>query len=290
MGIELQRSLAELGARKTVPFAFVCLLFFASCATTNPELLKSELNARPSAQNASPSDYAGEVQFSISNKIPARGKNLPYTFNAGISSVTSTRLGFRGLLDLREIQVQAPALLSGTLEQSCSLNVDFELDDARASGDLIELVGSVDVELYRCRNEESEGTNGRGVRFISTTVGIAAAARANVQDQCVHFDLADVVLQPTGFVGGLVNLIGLTERVEEVVLTKAKEFTEENVICPEMPSELSSLNPVFDAGGTREIGDGGIGVALSGSIDTSAMTMMELLAVMQSRGIVGGAG
>ncbi|AXT25575.1 hypothetical protein D1823_02570 [Ruegeria sp. AD91A] len=290
MGTDLQWSLAELGTRNAAPFAFVCLFLFASCATTDPELLKSELNARPTAQSASPNDYAGEVQFSISDNIPTREKSVPYTLNAGISSVTSTRLGIRGLLDLREFQVQAPALLSGTLEQSCSLNVDVKLDDTNAKGDLIELVGSVDVELYRCRDKESEGGNGRGARLISTTIGVAAAARANVRGQCVHFDLADVVLQPTGFVGGLFNLIGLTERVEEVVLTKGKEFTEENEICPKLPSELSSLKPVFDSGGTREIGDGGIGVALSGSIDTSAVTMMELLAVMQSRGIVGGEG
>ena len=46
--------------------------------------------------------------------------------------------------------------------------------------------------------------------------------------------------------------------------------------------------PILEAGGTREIGEGGIGVVVSGSIDTSAATMMKLLALMQSRDIIGG--
>ncbi|WP_425045215.1 hypothetical protein [Primorskyibacter sp. S87] len=266
---------------------FASSFFLVSCATTDPEMLKAELNAQPAQLSASVNDYAGDVRFDITDKIEARGKSLPYTLNAGFSSVTPTRLGFRGLLDLREFQTRAPDLLSGPIEEGCSLNVIANLDETNATGDLIALVGTVDVELYRCRREEADGASGRGARLISTTIGIAAAARANVRGQCVHFDLADVVLQPTGFLGGVANLFGLTERVEEIVLNKAEEFSEANVICPKMPPELSSLEPILQGGGTREIGDGGIGVALSGSIDTSAETMMDLLALMQSRGIVG---
>lgn len=275
-------------ARDSAPITLACLILLASCASTDPELLKAELDAQPSASNAKPANYSGDVQFSIADEIQAREKTVPYTLNAGLSGITPTRLGFRGLLDLRKFQAQAPELLSGPVEQGCALNVIANLDETRATGDLFALVGTVDVELYRCRGEESEGIDGRGARLISTTIGVAAAARANIRGQCVEFDLADIVLQPTGFVGGLVDLFGITDRVEEVVLTKAEAFAKENVICPRMPPELSSLEPILEAGGIREIGEGGIGVAVSGSIDTSATTMMELLALMQSRGIIGG--
>ncbi|MEO9576401.1 MAG: hypothetical protein ABJ263_06295 [Tateyamaria sp.] len=250
--------------------------------------MKTELDAQPAAVRATPADYSGDIRFGITDEINARGKAVPFTLNAGLSSVTPTRLGFRGLLDLRAFQARAPELLSGPIEEGCALNVVANLDEMGATGDLIGLVGTVDVELYRCRGEKTQGVEGRGARLISTTIGVAAAARANVSGQCVRFDLADVVLQPTGFLGGLVNLFGLTERVEEVILTKAEAFAQENVICPKMPPELSSLAPTLETGGTREIGDGGIGVALRGSVDTSAATLMELLALTQARGIVGG--
>ncbi len=264
------------------------LILLVSCASTNTELLKAELDAQPAAVRATSADYSGDIRFGFTDGIEARGKTVPFTLNAGLRSVTPTRLGFRGLLDLREFQAQAPQLLSGPLEEGCALNVVANLDETGATGDLIGLVGTVDVELYRCRGEKTQGVEGRGARLISTTIGVAAAARANVRGQCVRFDLADVVLQPTGFLGGLVNLFGLTERVEEVILSKAEEFADQNVICPKMPPELSSLAPVLESGGTREIGQGGIGVALSGSIDTSADKLMELLALMQARDIVGG--
>ena len=54
--------------------------------------------------------------------------------------------------------------------------------------------------------------------------------------------------------------------------------------------EFASLQPTLKSGGTREIGDGGIGVTLTGSVDASADTMMDLLSLMQDRGIVGGDG
>lgn len=267
---------------------FAGFFLLTSCASTDPERLKNELDAQPTASSASPSDYSGEIRLAISDEITAREKTVPYTLNAGLSSVTTTRLGFQGFLDLQEFQAKAPELLSGPIEEGCALNVVLNLDNAAAEGDLIALVGTVDVEFYRCRDEEAEGIEGRGIRLVSNTIGIAAAARANVRGQCVHFDLADVVFQPTGFIGGLVNLLGLTERVEEVVLAKAEEFTTDHPLCPKMPPELSSLKPILESGGTREIGKGGIGVVLSGSVDTSAATMMELLNLMQSSGIVGG--
>jgi len=247
------------------------------------------LDAQPAEVRATSSDYAGDIRFGISDQIVAKDKSIPYTLNAGLTSVTPTRLGFRGLLDLRDVQAMAPELLSGTVATTCALTVVSNLDETGASGDLIALVGTLDVELYRCRDKEVEGIEGRGGRLLKTTLGVAAAARANVRGQCVHFDLADVALQPTGFIGGLVNLFGLTERVETVIVDKAAEFAEENPICPKMPPELSSLAPALKTGGTREISEGGIGVTLSGSGDTSAETLMQLLSLMQSRGLVGGA-
>jgi hypothetical protein len=47
------------------------------------------------------------------------------------------------------------------------------------------------------------------------------------------------------------------------------------------------LDPHYVAGGPREIGEGGVGAALSGSVDASAGTVIRLLAVLRARGILG---
>ena len=140
--------------------AFASFLILVSCASTSTELLKTELDAQAANVRATSADYAGDVRFGFTDGIEARGKSVPFTLNAGLRSVTPTRLGFRGLLDLREFQAQAPQLLSGPLEEGCALNVVANLDEIGARGDLIGLVGTVDVELYRCRGEKTQGVEG----------------------------------------------------------------------------------------------------------------------------------
>jgi hypothetical protein len=76
--------------------------------------------------------------------------------------------------------------------------------------------------------------------------------------------------------------------LRSAILEEGAKFLSENPVCATLPDEISTLAPSFSDGGAREIGDGGIGAALSGSVDTSAATMVSLLALMKEHGVLGG--
>jgi hypothetical protein len=78
------------------------------------------------------------------------------------------------------------------------------------------------------------------------------------------------------------------QAVRVILLEVAGRFLEERPLCPELPPELASLDPVYESGGPREIEDGGLGLYLSGSIDVSTTTILDILRVLQSEGIIPG--
>lgn len=55
-------------------------------------------------------------------------------------------------------------------------------------------------------------------------------------------------------------------------------------VCPDLPAELLVLDPTFDRVAPQEIDEGGVGVALAGSIDASPANLVELLRLMQQNG------
>jgi hypothetical protein len=119
-------------------------------------------------------------------------------------------------------------------------------------------------------------------------VDAIATAKATVRDQCIEFSLTDVELDPRGFLGAIANLLGLTTLVRSAILEEGGKFLSENPVCATLPNEISTLAPSFSDGGAREIGNGGIGAVLSGSVDTSAATIVSLLALMKERGVLEG--
>jgi hypothetical protein len=71
-----------------------------------------------------------------------------------------------------------------------------------------------------------------------------------------------------------------------IVLEEANAFLDTNPVCPALPPEIAMLDPHFQSGAPRELGGGGIGAALSGSVDTSAPTLISLLALAKARGML----
>jgi hypothetical protein len=108
-----------------------------------------------------------------------------------------------------------------------------------------------------------------------------------VRHPCVRAHLVFVQLDPLGFLGGVVDLFGLTDKAEGLIVERAEAALAKHPVCPELPPEIASLDPRYIAGGVREVGEGGVGAALSGSVDTSAATLLDLVRVMKTRGVLG---
>ena len=74
------------------------------------------------------------------------------------------------------------------------------------------------------------------------------------------------------------------EAARTLLLDAVRLYLEETAVCPEMPPEVAVLDPEFGTGGPTEIGEGGIGVALAGSVDVSPRAIIDLLRLIQERG------
>lgn len=234
-----------------------------------------------------PSVYAGELSMKVPVNLPSEQEPVPVVLYAGLSGQTETRLAMNGFLDLRSVQARLPARVSGVLHETCKHELALKLDDLFADGDSVRASGTVRAKLFSCNRRDPENEK-QGFRWLTQDVDIEATARADVVGQCIRFSLVDLELDPRGLLGGIANLFGVSDLARRVVLEEAEAFLNENRVCPDLPAELGPLQPDLTSGGVREIGDRGIGAELSGSVDTSASTLISLLAVVEQRDIVEG--
>ncbi|MEM8630939.1 MAG: hypothetical protein AAGF74_06870 [Pseudomonadota bacterium] len=234
------------------------------------------------AGTVDPATYAGDVIMAFPVDLPTRFGAVPFTVYTGLDAATQTRLAVNAFVDLRAVQARLPELFTGVIQDSCNLEVALNEIDVEADGDRVVARANVFASIYRCRGRGSPEEE-QGFRFLTQRVETVATANAQVSDNCMEFALVDLELDPAGFIGGVANLFGLTERVRTAILDKAAEVLSENRFCPELPEELATLEPLYSDGGAREIGEGGMGAALVGSVGTSAATLLQILAYAQAR-------
>lgn len=253
-------------------------------ADVDPEKVRAAVTR---GEGLDPSSYAGDVSFKISEDIPIETGSVPIVLYAGLSPVTDTRLGARALVDLRLAQVRLPVLLSGVLVDDCGLEVSLDFAGVEQDGDRMRAGGLVTARFFGCRSE-GKPEEERGRRFFTQKLEAIAEATATVRNDCIEVSLVDLKLDPHGFIGGLATLFGFTESARKAILKESASFLAENPICPVLPAELASLDPSFSSGAPVELGDGGVGATLSGSVDVSAATLISLLAVLKEKDLIEG--
>jgi hypothetical protein len=218
-------------------------------------------------------------------EVQTKAGPVPVVLYLGLAPAADTRLHAEAFIDLRLAQIRLPELLSGVVVDKCRQEILLDFVGATAERDAVRAVGSVEARFYTCRKEGSSEEE-RGRRLFTQQVDAVAVATALVRENCIVIRLVDLELDPKGILGGLASLLGLTERVRASILERSATVFAENPICPALPAELSSLDLRFTSGGPREIAAGGLGAALAGSVDTSAATLVSLLAVMKERGVL----
>ncbi|MBO9447789.1 hypothetical protein [Ruegeria sp. R14_0] len=252
-----------------------------SAAATAAQTDSAAQTSSSTAKGIDPATYAGRFQIKLTKEVPLRDIPVPFTVYGGLEESSPTRLRLRAFMDLRGLQEKAPQILTGPLEESCKRQIYLEVRDVTAIGQTVKVEGSARAQFTRCkRNEEP------GIRYFGATVDATAVAKAEVQGQCLTFSIESVDLSPRGFIGGVSNLFGLTNRINQAVLEKGGEFLAANPVCPPLPSEFAVLDPIYESGGTREIAPGGMGAAVVGSADVSAETIVEVLAGLKELGVL----
>lgn len=261
-------------------WATAAVLTLSACAgVADDDILGGRVD--PSVQ-VDRSAFAGNVTFSFSETLPLDERQIPLSIGVGLTPISQTRLGARAFADLRHIQLALPELLTGSFDPSCRLGIDVRFDGAEARAETVRASGSADVRLYACR-QRGDAPVRRGALLVTQTIDIGATVVAGLEAGCVVFRLEDLAIAPRGFLGGLATALGVTERSRVALRAKTETILSENPVCPELPPSLQSLDLQFASAGLREIGQAGIGAALSGSVDLNAATIVEILAVSLAR-------
>ncbi|WP_170547272.1 hypothetical protein [Ruegeria arenilitoris] len=245
-----------------------------------PVLLAAALDARaPEAQ---------QVDFVIDASLPVRDTELPYTLDLNLTAAAPTRIGVDALLDLREIQKIVPERLAdNAVVDNCGLQVRLDELSFKARGDAIDLDGDVTITVFECsRTSERDFQRGEQKRAISANM--STEATVELRDNCAYFKLIDLTLTAPEAQREQLLEDDTLDSVKELMLAAVDLVLNDTPLCPELPAELASLDPVYDNGGPKEIGEGGLGVFLEGSVDFSPSTILDILTVLQQKELIPG--
>lgn len=245
-----------------------------------PALMAAALGAHSSG--------AQEVTFVIDATQQVRETELPYKLDLSLTAVAPTRIGVGALLDLREIQKTVPERLAdNAIIDNCGLQVRLDDLSLQALDDAIDLDGDVTITIFEC-SRTSERDFQRGEQKRAILANMATQATVELRDNCAYFKLIDLTLAAPEEQREQLLEDDTLESAKELMLAAVDLVLNETPLCPELPPELASLDPTYDNGGPREIGEGGLGVFLEGSVDVSPSTILDILTVLQEQQLIPG--
>ncbi|WP_171239110.1 hypothetical protein [Ruegeria sp. HKCCA5763] len=270
---------------------FVLFTILGACERERPKP-SGELNpqrllaAVKNGEGIDPSKYKGDIEFLLPSEVPVGNEVFNVAFFIGLSPATETRLRVTAMADLRAIQARFPELASGVYDDSCSREVSVKIHETEAIEDHVELRGSMFVRFFSC-SQNASGEE-RGGLWLTQEIDTKAKVEAFVEAQCVRFSVVELELDPRGFTGFIAKMFGVIEEARTEILEQAENYFDANPICLTVPKELKPVSPKATLVRALEIGEGGIGAEIQGSIDTDATTLVNLLSVMELSDIIEG--
>lgn len=229
---------------------------------------------------------AQQVDFIFDEILEAGDLELPYKLNLGLSATAPTRVGVNALLDLREVQKIIPERLAdNALVDSCGMQVTLNDLSILADEDTIALDSLLGITRFDCGRISRQDFR-RGDELGSFSAQLSTVVSVELRDNCAYLKLPDLTLSgPESTKDRLLQENTLSE-VKNLLLAAIDLVLSETPLCPELPAELASLDPIYEKGGPLEIGDGGLGVLLSGSIDVAPSTIIDMLLVLQREKVI----
>ncbi len=228
--------------------------------------------------------HAEQVNFKISENLNAGNFELPYTLDMKLNAVAPTRVGVDALLDLRDIQKTLPERLADSARiDNCGVQVKLDDLSILAKGNVLTLQSRLGVTRFDC-GRISEKDFRRGNELGAFSANLSADVSVELEDNCAYLKIPDLTLaSPESTRDRLLKENTLAE-AKSFMLAAVDLVLRETPLCPKLPKELASLDPSYDIGGPREVEDGGLGVFLSGSLDVSPSTIIEILIALQRAG------
>ncbi len=229
---------------------------------------------------------AREVKLEFNQTLAAEGVEFPYRLSMTLTDVAPTRIGVEAILDLREVQEALSERLNDTeLANLCNAQVTLETLSTVAQGNEIAVQGRFAMEAFKCDRKAGQPPQ-RIESIAANSLTFTAAASVQVQDQCVYFELGGMDLTLAKPIPDTETQAQFLSEAQAIFQKASNAVLQRNPVCPTLPPELSSIDPRFASGGTVEISNGGIGVTLKGSFDVSPGTILDVLKVLQQRGVL----
>jgi hypothetical protein len=182
--------------------------------------------------------------------------------------------------NLGALQAALPVLLSRVVEDTCRRRVGVEVQTVRPEGDALRLTGRVQIISYRCRGDNLDSR----LRIFSNVTGFDALVDGRLEDNCLGAELEELSVDPSGLVGGLINLLGLRDRIASKAREAINEGLEGSTRCIDLPDKLQILETHLSTGGFRDFGDGAMGFVVEGTINVRARNLVTLLGVLAKEG------
>lgn len=228
---------------------------------------------------------AEEVTFKVNPNVNLGEREVPMDLALRLTNVSATRISIESVLDLRRAQKILVEELTGTaFVDICDAQISVKEAVARTDDIALTLGGRIEAQLFRCEGQFG-GNRERVEEIFTGGLTIAATASAKFRDDCLYFGLVDLRLAPDR-ITETAETKESVEKVRDIFFKTADAILEKSPVCPELPAELSSLSPTYEAGGTRELGEGGIGFFFQGSVDVSTETIIDILRVLQSKDVL----
>lgn len=226
---------------------------------------------------------AETVSFDFERKFELQNTEIPYTMSLDLNALSPVRIGLDAVLDLRQAQEMVPTLLTGdVIVDICNTKIELGAVAIKAADDAIGVAGQLKADFFACERDKLSPVD-RGELLFSQSLAMAASASVTIREQCVHFRFDNLEFKQDGPLELTVEQQEFLTQAKTLMLDASDRFLTNFPICPKLPASLASLDPDFQAGGTREIGDGGLGIHLKGSIDVSTGTILDVLQVLQDR-------
>ncbi len=231
---------------------------------------------------------AQEAEFDIDDTLIVGTTEIEYGLSVVMTAVSPTRVGVEAVLDFSDLQARLPDLLAEEpISDTCGSRTELSEFMIDVQGEVVSLSGKLDTQFYEC-TKTRENIFARGEPTDRWIFGFSASATARFSEKCVTYELVDAVVQPLEHLRDIEGFVEDVEALRAILLEVAGRFLRERPFCPAFPEEFEPLDPVYKAGGPREIGDGGLGAYLKGSIDTSTTTIIGILQVLQEEGVIPG--
>ncbi len=234
---------------------------------------------------ASPA-VAQSVDLRVGTSQEINNAEVAFNLDVTLTAVDETRLEVDALLDLQEFQENLRAMTSGLFVlDNCGLQVELQDLQATTRGSDLTVDSAAIIRTFKCeRTGDAQFTRGEVTRELPST--LTSTVGVSVQNNCAAFELSNLSLETDeNFASQFANEQTL-EEVNDLVVGAIDLVVQQNPICPTLPEELSALAPTYDAGGVTEIGDGGVGVALEGTVDVSVSSILDLLSYLQAQDVL----